>query len=212
MAAPRIDLTTARLPFVAGQGPFRARGVVYLASIAYVKRRTPGGMPALLASLEDPADRTFLSEIFLAGSMYDIAPLVRLTLAAARLEGTPAERFVKARGTESADTDIRGIYRVLIWASSPEGVAVRLPRAFNRYFEPARSEPAVVRAGHLDSALAGLPEALAGWYVAATEGFVQRALEMAGARDVRFNWDRALPHGATSGVPTVRVGFEIDWR
>jgi hypothetical protein len=194
-----------------GQGPFRVRGVVYGAVLRYVERRLPGGKVALREALRDDAIMRFFDQIFVASTDYDISPLVKVCVVSADLERIPPAIFTRDRARESAKMDVPGIYRVLLKLTSPEAMAERLPRAFNRYFEPCRADPTLVRRGGLESRLRDIPECMAGWYAAATDGFVSRALEMAGAKQPRFRWERAEAAGEVDGIATVTLPFGVHW-
>ena len=209
----RIDPDPARLPFPPGGSPFLANGVVFRAEVAYVQKRLPGAMAGLSESLA-PGDGDYLAQIFLPGTMYDLAPLVRLAVAAARKEGTTPMDFVRARARESADNDIRGIYRLMLKVTSAETLASRLPWAFNRYFAPTRAHMNNLEAGRMTAQLRAAPECIAGWYVAATEGFVGRAFELTGVRPeaIRFTWAPPRPEGAEGGVALVTLPFAVAWQ
>ena len=202
IASPRVPL---------GQGPFRARGVVYTAVLRYAHKLLPGRMEALRSALGDDATAAFLDQIFVASASYDISPLVRVCVVAAAIEGRSPSDFTRDRARESANMDVRGIYRVLLKLSSPEAMAERLPRAFNRYFEPCRAARAKLRRGGLESELSQIPEPMSGWYMAATDGFVSRALEMAGANGPRFSWARPEADGEAEQIPLVRLPFKVRW-
>lgn len=51
-----------------------------------------------------------------------------------------------------------------------------------------------------------------GLYVRWAVGFVGAALEIAGARDVRVEWERAAADGEVLGVVTERVRFAATWK
>jgi hypothetical protein len=91
--------------------------------------------------------------------------------------------------------------------TSPEGTAERLWKAFNGYFVPCRAETDTVGRGHLGAHLSGIPGCVDGWYVFATEGFVTRALELAGAKGIVFTWGAPTP--TENG--TERIRFDVTW-
>lgn len=204
---PKLEL---RAP--PGADPFRARGIVYLATLKYVDMKLSGGRAALRAALGQGGSTDFVDQIFLAGSLYDIGPLIETHGACARLEGIPLRDFVVARSRESAETDIRGIYRVMLRLSSSTKVAERLPRAFSRYFVPCRATARDVQSGLIDARFSCLPRPTAQWYLYAVEGFVSRALELAGARDVSFSWKPPEPDAPMGSIETVALDAVIRWR
>ena len=203
-----VDATFLHPP---GGGPFLARGLVYVASLNYVEKKTPGGLQALLKHVGDSRITSFFEQLFITAGKYDIAPLIALHVAAADLEGTSTEHFCHARSRESAEHDIKGIYRMLLRFTSTTKVAEKLPHAFNRYFSPCRCRLTGVSRGQLRASFAQFPEPTAGWYVQAVEGFVSRALEMAGAEDVRFKWSNVRADDDVAGVSTVALDVEIAW-
>lgn len=208
MAMPPVDPALSHTP---GEGPFLARGIVYVASLTYCQKKIPAGYDAVLDRLATPELRTFLGEIFIAGTRYDIAPLIALHAAAASVEGTTIERFARERARESAAMDIPGVYRFLLRFTSTTKVAANLPRAFGRYFEPCRVSESTVSSRRVDATFVEIPEPTARWYTSAVEGFVSRALELAGARHVTFQWARPRPEGSRGGIRTLALDVVIEW-
>ena len=109
-----------------GNGPFRGRGVLFNGYLEYIARRTPGGMDAVRAAIEDPAVVAFFDQIFLATGSYDLSPLIHLVRAAARVEGTPLGDFIRERSRAAAGLDAAGVYRQQLKAASPEQAAGEL--------------------------------------------------------------------------------------
>jgi hypothetical protein len=181
--------------------------MIYLAILKYVQTKTPGGELALRRELGKHA--AGLDGIFLAASSYDIAPLVRMTIAGAALEKVPVDAFVRQRAYEIADADLRGIFRLLLKLASPEGTAERLWKAFNGYFEPCRAALDSVGRGRFAARMIGIPSCIEGFYVYAVEGFVTRALELAGAKGIKIAWNS--PVDDPDGGATTGIAMETRW-
>ena len=197
--------------FRPGEGPFRARGVLVGGIVKYCKHRTPGGLEAVLARL-DPAIRPFFDgAIFLASSVYDLSPLVAFVNAAAELHGeTPAE-FLRARATMSAKEAVERLYQRQLRSRSAKEMAARLPKIFERFFDPCRAEGIEAEATRMQVRFVGVPEPMAGFYAWSCEGFVPEALRLAGAQNVRHQWSTPTEHGEASGVPLVDLQFRLEW-
>jgi hypothetical protein len=202
-----------RHAFPLGEGPFRACGLAYTGALRYVDKRLPGGRAALAAALgpNDPC-LAFYEQLFLAVADYDISPLVRLFVAAARIEDVPIGRFIAERARWSGGADSRGVFKWPLHGATLEETAQRLHFAFNRYFPPCQAEPLGARTGRFEGELSRLPACMDGLYAHSTVGFCTGALESAGARDVRVEFEPRTSDGTHAGVPLVRARFTVTWR
>lgn len=199
------------LRFPAGEGPFRARGLIFRGFVDYVEGRVPGGMAAIRARVSAPGFAAFFDRIFLASAHYDLSPLVQLVHEAARAEGTAIDRFVRERSRKSAEIDGRGVYRAVLPTTGTREMAPRLPRMFERYFEGTTAALREVNDGSLSVEFSGLPAPMLGMYAWSTEGFVGRSLELAGAVAPRFAWRPAETRGRARGVAIVTIGLDVSW-
>lgn len=172
------------LSFLPGEGPFRARGLVYKGYLESIESRSPGGLAALKPDLP-PAVGEFLHRIFLASTYYDQGPLIHLVVAAARRAGVPLATFIRDRCRKAARHDVATVYAQILKTTSPEAMAERLPRIFERYFEPCRCEVVEASTGRLRVRFNGLPEPSVDWYVWSNQGFMGQSLELAGAVGAR---------------------------
>jgi len=195
-----------------GEGPFHVRGLVYNGTIDHVERRCPGGLQAFLASIGDAELSAFISStIFLATATYDIVPLIMLLGPAARLEGIGIDRYAWMRANVAAGADVKGLYRAQLRSSGVLDMAGRLPRIFDRYFEPCRAELAGADASRIEMRFFGLPACMLGMYVWSNEGFLDGALGAVGARDVRFDWSPPKPDGERDRVALQSISTWITW-
>jgi len=189
--------------------PFMGKGILFSGVLAYLKEKTPGGVAAVKAELGEHADE--LDRLYLASSEYPIGGLVRLAAAAATVGKRELFPFIRERATAAADADLRGIYKLLLKVASPESTAGHMWKTFNRYFPPCRAETREVGRGKMLATLLGIPSCVDGWYVAATEGFVSRAVELAGAKGIAMTWSPPTPDTPRAGIPTSRIDFDVRW-
>ncbi|MDI3288915.1 hypothetical protein [Polyangium sp. 15x6] len=195
-----------------GEGPFRVRGVMYIGNFEYANKRTPGGLSAAYAAIDHPEVVAFLGRtIFLAASSYDLVPAVHFVRALAKLEGTPLDRFVRARARHAGEHNVMGLYRAQMRSSSVGDMAARLPRIFERYFDHCRAEMSLAAEGLVEGRFAGMPAPMLGFYLWCNEGFIEGALSGVGARDVRYSWSAPMPDGERDGTPLKAVTVRITW-
>src|SRR5690606_38162592 len=62
----------AALPFAPGEAPFRVKGTAHRGHLEYVAQHVPGGVAAMCEAFEDPRQRAFFAQPFLAASLYDV--------------------------------------------------------------------------------------------------------------------------------------------
>lgn len=196
-----------------GESPFRIRGSAYNGYVQRVQREVPGGLPTVLAKLDDKDIAAFLRDtIFLATSTYDIEPLMHVERVLAQMTGIPLEKLVRDGSRRAAEADIVGTYKAQMRSASTEEMATRLPRIFERYFEPCRAESLHIQSTSTEMRFSGLPASALGFYIWPNEGFISGALEAVGARDVRFTWATPISDGEIDGVPTQSINCRATWK
>jgi hypothetical protein len=198
--------------FAIGESPLRARGIAFVAAMKYAAKKSPGGLGAVLSRLQGDPFRPYYDQLFIMNGDYDASALLRLFNAAAELERRPRGRFIVERSRETADVDVRGVYKLLLGKPSPQRVAERLPIAFERYFAPCAARPLLIEELRFETELSRIPVQMSGLYVNASCGFVTRCLELAGAADVTFEPTATSPGQNLHGLPTVSVRFTATWR
>lgn len=206
MAAPTWRFDADQLPETA---PFMARGILYSAVLTYLRDKHPGGIEPVKNLLGAHADQT--GRLYLAASEYPIGGLVRISTAAAEASRRELFPFIRERAAATAEADLRGIYKLLLKITSPESTAGHLWKAFNRYFTPCTADTRDLGRGRLAASLHGIPSCIDGWYVASTEGFVSRAIELAGAKNIATTWSAPQPDAPRQGIPTSRIDFDVRW-
>jgi hypothetical protein len=199
------------LPLPPGTSPFGVKGHVYVAFFRYCDDQVPGGAKPTIAALEDSRLREFLSQRFLAGSFYDIMPILPAAASAALRAGEPLIQFMRRFGAHRADHDIPGIYKLALKLSSPEATVVRSPRLAMQYFNFGTVSSRVVQPGCCETLRTGVPGRAAHWYAATVEGFTPKVLERTGARNTRVRTVVVGPDGQKAGIETVTLKFVTTW-
>jgi hypothetical protein len=202
----------AALPFAPGQSPFRIKGVSYRGHLEYVALRVPGGFDAMQAAFDDPRLRRFFEQPFLAGSYYDIFPLLHAGVACAKIVGTDYLSFVTTRAVHQAEVDVAGVYKVMLKAAPDGLLAKRIPKTIAQYMDFLECDATSSGDHAVVGELRGAPLAAAPWLAALLRGFVPRLLSLAGARApaVEFGGLRAGPR--KHGVDIATMPFEVHWQ
>lgn len=196
-----------------GESPFRIRGSAYAGYIHRIEREVPGGLPTILAKLDNKDVVEFLRDtIFLASSTYDIEPLMHLGRTLSQMTGTPLDKLVRDGSRRAAEADVVGTYKAQMRSASTEEMATRLPRMFERYFDPCRAETTQIQPSSVEMRFSGLPASAIGFYIWPNEGFITGALEAVGARDVRFTWATPISDGEIDGVPLQSITCRASWK
>jgi hypothetical protein len=206
-------IDSSELSFAPGKGPFHVKGTAYLGLLDWNATRVPGGLDAVFSQFGgDAALIAFFRQRFLPSGWYDVGPSTLLTRAASNAAGIPHLALLREQARTQAERDIRGVYRILLKLASPEMVMSRLPIAANRYFDFVRAEVHELRPKCWESIAHGVPEMAQHSYMASTEAFVLRALELAGARALSHRWYSPESEGKVHGVGVVVLRRELSWR
>jgi hypothetical protein len=198
-------------PFEPGESPFRTKGTSYLGLVASFDRRVPGGSKAVFARLEDPRVAAFFGQKFLAGSSYDILPLLEASMTAAKVANVPWREFVRGGARFQAERDLNGVYRVLLRVASARLVVERLPRILVQYFNFCEVDGRFSGEKRYEARLRGVPRPVAPWLSWIGEGFVPVLMEAAGAPNAAVLVHPFEPEGEVRGMPTSTTRFSISW-
>jgi hypothetical protein len=201
-----------QLPFAVGESPFHVKGVAYHNFAAFLEVQLAGGQKSFIERLHNPALKTFLSQSFLAGSWYDALALLPLMHELGRELRLPPLQLTRDLARFGVKRDASGIYRVLLKLTSPESLLERSTNTARQYFDFVRSDFTRLAERQYRLQHVGIPAAAAATYMSLVEGFIDAGLGLAGARDVRQVWDKAVPAGTAHGVPIVKLQREITWR
>jgi hypothetical protein len=207
------DLDDSRpLPWTPGEGPFRIKGVGYRGHMSYVAEHVPGGIAEMLAGFKDRRIADFFGQKFLAGTFYDIGPLVIAGYVCARQSRRTFYDFVKIRSRYQAQQDIGGIYKVLLKLTSPATVAARLPALSSQYLDfPGDPKAEMLDKHHAILMRSELPAMLATWFTLVYETYVDVTLTAAGAKSVlaRSTFE---PDAPLRGYDAVKFRCEVSWQ
>lgn len=199
------------VPVAPGEGPFHCKGVLYMDAIAYYTEFVPGGWAGVAESFIEPRLRAYLSQPFVASAWYDVFPFVAAHRAAARSAGEPYLDWVRRMARWLLEREFRGIYKVFLKVGRPDAVVRKLPAIAATYYDFLQVEVKQLGPKAYETRAGGLPTVVAPSYQVTTEVGVIKALEIAGARNIRHRWYPTEPDGEAHGLSLVRLRREIRW-
>jgi hypothetical protein len=197
--------------FAPGTSPFRIKGNALLGYLRFCDEFVPGGREAVWNRLRTPALEAFFAQRFVVGGWYDVLPIVPLVRSMALLLETPLHEVLRRHATAQAELDISTIYKMMLKLASPGQVVKALPGTAKRYFDFVRSEVQELAPRRWEVTIHGVPAPVLVIYKIATEAFIVRALELAGARGLRHRWLTQYPAGEVQGIPILRLRRELSW-
>ncbi len=194
-------------PFAAGEGPFHVKGLSYRGHQKFIDDHVPGRYAGIVTQL-DPGLQKFYAQPFLASCWYDLAPLVAVAPVCAAACGLSTEAYLHRRAQIQVDQDVSGVYAYLIKLASARMIATRLPRLITQYFDFSTVVSRTVEDDRVITCHGGLPRAFAPWLAAVALAYLERVLEIAGAKDFTISAGPQIVDGTAHGVET--VGFELE--
>jgi hypothetical protein len=201
----------AAVPFAPGQSPFKIKGHMYREVVAYFARLHPGGLPALFAD-GDPRYFAFFNQSFLPSVWYDAFPAPYIGYVAAQKLGRTYQEITLAAAADQTARNINGVYKVILrLLVSPLAVAQRMPAMTEQTFDFAPVE--LTKNGPRDVTLMRpkFPAPLYEWYDIVARYFLETALGMAGAKQVRVEVFAPEDDGVAHGVKLIRIGSRTTW-
>ncbi|MBN1951571.1 MAG: hypothetical protein JW801_10230 [Bacteroidales bacterium] len=107
-------------------------------------------------------------------------------------------------GRYSAEKGLTGIYKIFVKASSPAYIIQRATRVFSTYYQPCKMEVIDKKENAVSLKISDMPQSdvviehrIAGW--------MERALEISGAKQVRIEFPKSIVKGDEVTV------FSISW-
>lgn len=197
--------------FEPGTSPFHIKGNTLLGYLEFCDDVVPGGRLAVRERLHTPTLERFFSQRFVVGGWYDVLPVVPFARSMALVLGVPHGDALRQHATWQADRDIHTVYRLMLKLASPEQIVKALPGSAKRYFDFVQSSVLEQAPGRWEVTIRGVPAPVLVLYKSATTAFVVRALELAGARNLRHRWLSQRPGGQSHGLPIVELRRELSW-
>lgn len=181
----------------------QVKGTAVQSSMRYVRERFgEQALSGLLAALPPGDGASF--EGVLPSSWYPMNAFLRFMQEAERQLGAQEQEIVRNMGRASCDYGVTGVYRIFFKVGSPEFIISRAARVFSSYYDSGELRVVESRDGRAVAELRGLQDG-APQFCERIYGWMQRTLELAGARNLRSSHSSCVHRGD----PVCR--FEGSW-
>ena len=169
------------------------KGSVIHARLAFIEQKAgPEGVKRVLSRLPD-GERALLSPV-LPSSWYSFELGRRLDEAIARELGAGGAEFFRQLGRESADKNLTGVHRGLLFNGDPHAFLAQSPTIYKLYYD--RGHRAYQHVGPREALLTTYEAPLTSTLECQTNmGWHQRALELCGATEVEVVEEECLATG-----------------
>ena len=162
----------------------RVKGTAVLASLRYVRERFGDDALARVIEALPDADRAAFGHGALASSWYEMDAFLHFMQEAERQLGAQEPDVVRRMGRASCDYGVTTVYKIFFKVGSPEFIITRATRVFSNYYDTGElriveSDPRRV-VGELAGFEGGGPQ-----FCDRIFGWMQRTLELAGAKNLR---------------------------
>lgn len=179
------------------------KGTAVDASLRYVRERFGEAALGRVLDALPEADRGALGGSVLASSWYPMDALLRFMQEAERQLGPQEPDLVRRMGRASSEYSLKGIYRIFFKVGSPEFIIARAAPVFSSYYDTGQMKVVESVPGHATMELVGF--AAARQFCERVHGWMQRTLELSGARNVR------LAHSSCVHRGDAACRFEAIW-
>lgn len=182
----------------------QVKGSAIEASLRYVRERF--GEPALatiLAALPEQ-ERTLFGRDTLVSAWYPMDALLLLMREAHRQLGRQEPDLLRRMGRASCDYGLKTIYKIFFRVGSPLFTIGRGARVFSSYYDTGELKAVVYEPRHVVLELVGFTGGAAE-FCERIYGWMERTLELAGARNIRASHAQCLHRGGASCL------FEGSW-
>ena len=183
----------------------------YRGFASMVSRVLAGGVEELADAVDDASLRDFLSEPFLASSLYDVLPLRPLFATLARMLGASFDDLVATSSTAQARYDAKASFRELFGGITLADWHEKSPRLVALYYNFGHGEATRVDARHAIVRHHGVPAYLAPWFAPMQCAYSEETVRLIGGKNVRTEVLPWEPFLETDGLPTVVTGAHVYW-
>jgi hypothetical protein len=198
-------------PFSIGNSPLTIKGVAFRGVLAAYERVLPGALRRITEATRDANLAHYLGQDFIANASYDVFALVETTRTVSEILGVPAHVITFRLSENQAESDLAGVYKLLLRAFSPMQIIGKLVRVTDIYFNFAPASAREVRPGVAEFVRTGFPAVLLHWYMPVAEGYLRVALARTGAKNIRAEALAEPEAGTQHGLELATFRLKINW-
>ena len=162
----------------------KVKGTALLSSFRYVRERFGEGPLARVIEALPEGDRTAFGQGILASSWYGLDALLRFMQEAERQLRAQEPDVLRKMGRASCEYGLTGVYKIFFKVGSPEYVVSRGAHVYSSYYDTGELRIVEVGSGRAVVELVGF-EGGNRQFCERFFGWMQRTLELAGAKNLR---------------------------
>jgi hypothetical protein len=170
-----------------------SKGAIYTAARMFTEKRFGKEAVGECLSKLDPADREILRGVIPMG-WYPLEPTVRFGECVDRIYGTGDLALVREIGRFSAEWQVNAFHKLILRFKPGEWLIQRGFNLWKQYHDTGRWEIEHPEPNHVVGRLQGFSVAMVGWCTR-FQGWLTRAAELTGARDVVIEHPRCRARG-----------------
>ncbi|MDI1443474.1 hypothetical protein [Polyangium sp. 6x1] len=174
--------------------------------------RVEGGPAAFVAALPLPALQGFFGQPFLAGSFYDLYPLVAGSGVLASLLRSQLDTFAHQQGRAQASYDVEHAYRALFQGKSADDVHARLRPLAGRYYDFGEWNVDRVGPDRIRVVERALPIWIMPWFIPMQIGYFSGLMAALGKPGSTVTLQSFRREGLAGSVPLVVLELEVVMR
>ena len=182
----------------------QVKGTAVQSSLRYVRERFGEDSLARVIEALPETDRKAFGHGVLASSWYGMDAFLRFMQEAERQLRAQEPDVIRRMGRASCEYGVTGVYKIFFKVGSPEFIISRAARVFSSYYDSGELRIAESGTKRVVAELAGL-EGGATQFCERIYGWMQRTLELAGAKNLRSAHSACVHRGD----PVCR--FEGSW-
>lgn len=175
----------------------RAKGIAILGLVKYIKKYSKEKGKSLdeIIKLMTPEDRQIFSEKILSSKWYPYSIYINLGNIVDRVFGKGDHSLSREIGRLSAQTDLKGIYRVFLTFFNPQQIVKKIANIWGSYYDKGRVEIVEFSPGRLIWHLNDFPE-IGKFHCKNIEGWNEAFLELTGYKEARVKETKCQTEGS----------------
>jgi len=184
----------------------QVKGIAILGLVKYVKKNLKDkGIEDFLGMLEDEDDRVIFQKRLLPTEWYPYKTFVNLLTLADKYFGKGDMSFAREQGRLNADADLAGVYKAFVKVGPTKFFVKRVMNIWKSYYDSGNLELIDVGEKKWHIRFSDFPE-VKRIHCRNIEGWIERFLELCGAKGVKVNESQCR----TKGAPFCQFDVEFE--
>lgn len=200
------------LPKPPGTSSFRVKGLAYRGFFAYANKHVADGMERIWSAMPEPDLRAFFAQPFLAGTLYDVLPVIPLASVIAHIEKVAVDELARRTAKLQAVHDVQGVYKRFVQGRDAASFVPRIPKFIMQYTDFGSVEQTEHREADALFVRTGVPKYIVPWFLPMNEAYMEAVLHYLGSHRARVRGNvGSLSEASSDGLATVTLRFRVQF-